>query len=279
MPPRSASPSSTTTARCGARSRCHPARLHPPPAGRAGRGRSVAARTTAVQGRATSADLQWLGGAMTKHYQGDDTDLKLLGAAHSFGQQCDHRRGPRAPGQRLLRRRPAPDAATARTPHAATCRWSSCCATWRPTASPATSSRAAAATSCARSRRRIYGIPPERVIGSSVGLDFSATGNRLHHLAAGLLRRRPSQAGADLEPHRPAADLRRRQLQRRHRDAAVRRRPGRSRRCDCWCSTTTPSASSTTPPARSALSSFPGKKGGRWPVFAATGPWSSPTEN
>ena len=30
---------------------------------------------------ATSGDLQWFGGAITKHYQGDDSDLKVLTGA------------------------------------------------------------------------------------------------------------------------------------------------------------------------------------------------------
>ena len=51
-------------------------------------------------------------------------------------------------------------------------RWSNCCGTWKPTASPATSSPAAAGTSCVRSPARIYGIPPERVVGSSQDLRF-----------------------------------------------------------------------------------------------------------
>ena len=62
------------------------------------------------------------------------------------------------------------------------------------------------------------------------------------------VRRRAGQAGPDLEPHRPAPDRRRRQLERRRPDAPVRRRH-RTRRCACWSSTTTPSASSTTRPA------------------------------
>ena len=49
-----------------------------------------------------------------------------------------------------------------------------------------------------------------------------------------VLRRRPGQAGPDLEPDRPAADPRRRQLERRHPDAALRRRQA-ARRCGCSC--------------------------------------------
>ena len=69
----------------------------------------------------------------------------------------------------------------------------------------------------------IYGIPPERVIGSSSGARARATATARRYKAGHrLLRRRAREAGADLEPHRAAADARRRQLQRRHPDAPVR---------------------------------------------------------
>ena len=74
----------------------------------------------------------------------------------------------------------------------------------------------------------MYGIPPERVIGSAIGLRYQEDehgGTVVYQAAMDVLRRRPGEAGADLEPHRPPADPRRRQLERRHRDAAVRRRP------------------------------------------------------
>ena len=47
---------------------------------------------------------------------------------------------------------------------------------------------------------------------------------RHDHAQAGgrLPRRRPAEAGPDLEPHRPPADPRRRQLERRHPDARLR---------------------------------------------------------
>ena len=134
---------------------------------------------------------------------------------------------------------------------AGTSRWSSCCATWRRTASPPSSPRAATATSCGRSPTTSTAIPPERVIGSSNALRYDGRRPAADRLPgrARRVRRRPGQAGADLEPHRPAADPRRRQLQRRHPDAA-RSPAGRdARRCGCWSTTTTPSGSSTTPPA------------------------------
>ena len=52
------------------------------PHGGAGRGRPVAGRAPAVQGR-VERDYHWLGEAMVKHYQGDDADLGLLMAAVS----------------------------------------------------------------------------------------------------------------------------------------------------------------------------------------------------
>ena len=72
----------------------------------------------------------------------------------------------------------------------------------------------------------IYGIPPS---GSSAAPPGSALpGGRSRRIARlrgrdGRLRRRPDEAGPDLEPDRPTADPRRRQLERRHPDAAVRR--------------------------------------------------------
>ena len=54
---------------------------------------------------------------------------------------------------------------------------------------------------------QLYGIPPERVIGSALGLDFQL-GRRRHRPALQVedrvLRRRPGEAGADLEPDRSA---------------------------------------------------------------------------
>ena len=112
---------------------------------------------------------------------------------------------------------------------AATRRWSSCCATWRPTASPTTSPRAATATSCAPVTEEIYGIPPERVIGSSNALRYQEDGDGgsiVYIAEADVFDDGPVEAGADLEPRRPPPDPRRRQLQRRRPDAPLRRRAG-----------------------------------------------------
>ncbi len=156
---------------------------------------------------AKSGDLSWFGGAITKHYQGDDSELKVLaGAVMSLHESMtveDHAAligaffaeakhptlGPALPGMHLPRR------------------WWSCCDTSKATASPATSSRAVAATSCGPSPATIYGIPPERVVGSAQGLKFEAGRTRrpADPACAGRVRRRPGEAGANLEPHRAAA--------------------------------------------------------------------------
>ena len=209
-------------------------------------------------------DHAWLGGAITKHYQGDDARRE---AAH-------RRRHPGVRGHgrsRRTRTRPGRTSASAAirrsiagSASAATRRWWSCCATWRSTGSRATSPRAATATSCARSRTT--STHPARADHRQLQRAALPGGGRgrLGRLPrrAGHLRRRPGEAGPHLEPHRAPAAHRGRQRQRRHPVPALRRR-GRARRCGCSCSTTTPSASSTTSPAPSRPSRRPTPAAGR----------------
>ena len=76
--PKTASPSSTTTARCGARSRCYiqldfiVRRL----AEKAAADPSL--RDQQPYKAAYERRPEWFGAAITKHYQGDDADLKVL---------------------------------------------------------------------------------------------------------------------------------------------------------------------------------------------------------
>ena len=79
-----------------------------------------------------------------------------------------------------------------------------------------------------------------------------------------LPRRRPREAGAHLDPHRPASGAGCRQLQRRHRDARLHPAPRTSRPCGSWSCTTTPSASSTTSPAPRTPSTARPAATGRW---------------
>ena len=62
---------------------------------------------------AADGDYAWLGDAVTKHYQGDDTDFKVACWSDPYGAQRHHRRGARGQDQRVLRRRQASDAGPA----------------------------------------------------------------------------------------------------------------------------------------------------------------------
>ena len=217
-------------ARRGVRQRRHavvreadadPARLHPAPA-RTRWPRPTRRCASASPGRRpTSATTRWLGAVMAEHYAGDDTNVQDARAAASS------RRTPASASRTSRRSRTRSCAArstrrsAAATSSAPTRRWSSCSATWRPTGSPTTSPPAAAATSCGRSARSVYGIPRERVIGSAHDARVHAatsSGGTITAQAGGRLpRRRPAEADPHLEPHRPPAAARGRQLQRRHR--------------------------------------------------------------
>ena len=199
-------------------------------------------------------DFGWLGQAMVKHYQGDDGDLGLL----------------------MARRFPGPSP-TSRS--SSTARWSTSSSARGRTSQarppvplvrlPA-DGRAAAVPRGQRASSRyiasggdrdfmrpiagdLYGIPPERVIGSSLAIEYREgdddSSRRPLQERDGVLRRRADEAGADLEPHRTPPGDRRRELQRRRPDAALRQVRHAARAAHCSCCTTTPSASSTTPPA------------------------------
>ena len=75
-------------------------------------------------------------------------------------------------GARLDRHAHAIRASTGPTPSSSTSRCSSCSPICAPTASRPSSSRAAASSSCAPWAERVYGIPPEQVVGSSGVVKF-----------------------------------------------------------------------------------------------------------
>ena len=152
--PPSGSRSSTTTARSGARSRCRSSSASSSSASPRWPRPTPSLRDKQPWKAAREQDYAWLGDVITKHYHGDDSDVKVLMARHPPGVRRHERRatttqaadaflrGGKHPtlGQRIPRLRlPA--------------RWSSCCATSRRTVSRTTSPRAAIATSCGRSRK------------------------------------------------------------------------------------------------------------------------------
>ena len=225
--PRTASPRSTTTARCGARSRCRSSSASSCSGWRRWPRPDPSLRERQPWKAAYEQDYAWLGGVITKHYDGDDSDVKVLmgGMLQAFAgmtvDEYDARparafvdgRSTRRSGRRYARLR-------------ATCRWSSCCATSRRTGSRRYIASGGDRDFMRRIAGEIYGIPPERVIGSSNALRYDEDehgGQVVYHGRARRVRRRSGEAGAHLEPDRPAPDRRRRQLERRHPDAAVRR--------------------------------------------------------
>lgn len=141
----------------------------------------VAADPSLAEGQpylaAHNGDLQWFGGAITKHYQGDDSDLKALAAAvlslHDSVKVEDHAAGvgtffaeAKHPtlGRPYLECTYAPMVELLRylEDHDFTCYIVS--GGGRDFMRPVTS--------------RIYGIPPERVVGSAQGLKFVGSDGR-----------------------------------------------------------------------------------------------------
>ena len=175
---------------------------------------------------------------------------------------------PAAPSLRTADATTPPSGAP--TAPARTSRWSSCCATWRPTASPLhrLGRRPRLHAPVRRRHLRHPARAGDRQLQRAALRQTRGRHRRLPRRAR-RLRRWPRQAGAHLEPHRAASAPRRRQLQRRHPDVALRRRarPG----CVCSSSTTTPSASSTTPPVPRWPWNGPPTRAGPWSASRTTG--------
>ena len=165
----------------------------------------MAARDPSLRARqpwkaVTDKDYEWLGDVISRHYRGDDTDLKLIAAGllqaygdftieefeaavEVFFSTAEHPKLGRPYGG------------------ACSSRWSSSCVISGETASRATSSPAAAGIH-ARIAEPCYGIPPEHVIGSSVALKLRARATTVTLVSrgrAGHLQRRGDEAGRHLE--------------------------------------------------------------------------------
>ena len=195
-------------------------------------------------------DYAWLGGVIDKHYAGDDSDVKVLmgGMLAAFAGQTvdDYARGRRG----VPRRGAAPDArargsaTAAYVPMVELLRYLEANGFTCYIASGGSRDFMRAVTGRDLRRSRPSGSSAART--GSAYADDEHGGSLAYLAAAGRVRRRPGEAGADLEPDRPAADRRRRQLERRRPDAPLRGRQRIGRRCACSSCTTTPSASSTT---------------------------------
>ena len=174
---------------------------------------------------AREKDYAWLGGVLTKHYHGDDSDVKVLlgGILQAFATISVDTYAEMA--ERFL----------LTTHHPTLGRRLRDCA-YLPMVELLHYLEANGFTTYIASggdrdfmrpvTAEIYGIPAERVIGSSAGLRYQEDDSRrITRLPGrdGRLRRRPDEARPHLEPDRPTARDRRRELQRRHPDAPVRR--------------------------------------------------------
>ena len=217
-------------------------------------------------------DYAWLGGVITKHYAGDDSDVKVLmgGILQAFA------------GQTVEEYAEAAAAFLADAPHPTLGRRLRECA-YVPMVELLRYLEAPRLHVLHRLGRqpRLHAGDHERALRHPARARdrqlqraplHRRRGRRRAHVpgGAGRVRRRPRQAGADLEPDRAAADPRRRQLERRRPDARFR---GGRRRSGCSCSTTTPSASSTTSPG--AEQSLERAKSDGWTVVSVKDDWGT----
>ena len=257
--PQRASPCSTTTARCGVR---RPLYIQLDFIVRRLAEKAAADASLAEQQpykAAVSGDLSWFGGAITKHYQGDDTDLKVLTGAvmslhesmnvedhaarvsaffaeakhptlgrpylgvhlHADGRVAAVPRGKRLHLLHRVRRRPRLHAADHRDDLR----------------------HPAGAGGRQRAGLRFEGNDGHGDLLIKPALDFWDDGPEKPVRIWSRIGRRPILLGG--------------QLQRRRRDAAVLRDGQEPRRSDCWSCTTTPIASSTTRQARNGRWSMP----------------------
>ena len=151
---RSAWRCSTTTARCGVRSRCRSSSTSSCAGSSRWPRRQPELRERQPWKAAYERDYGWLGALMAEHYAGDDTQRAGSWPRASWpptrgsASRTSRRSPTRSCAPRSIRR------SVAAISSAPTRRWSSCSATWRRTGSRTTSPRAAVATSCGRSARR-----------------------------------------------------------------------------------------------------------------------------
>ena len=144
-------------------------------------------------------------GALAGRREGHAADRHGHARRHDDRGVRDDRRRTGSPPRAI------PDAAGS-TPRWSTSRCSSCSTTCAPTASRPSSSPAAASSSCAPWTERVYGIPPEQVVGSSIKTKYeaprrqagagAAAGDRLHRRQGRQARRHQpaTSAGARSSP-------------------------------------------------------------------------------
>ena len=200
------------------------ARVHPEAARRDGRNSTTSLRERQPWKAARDKDYAWLGGAINKHYAGDDSDVALLlgGIVQAFaGMTVDVDYADSAHG--FLTKGDHPTlgrsfSACAYTPMIDLLQYLEAHGFSNFIASGGDRDFMRPVT------EEIYGIPSERVIGSSNALGYEAGehGGRVVYMAKpDFFDDGPVKPVRIWSRVRAPADLRRRELERRHRDAAL----------------------------------------------------------
>ena len=175
-----ASRRSTTTARCGARSRCRSSSTSPSTALAELRDAdAVAPRRSSRSKAGVRAGLAWLAGVDGEALPRRRPRHAVARRPRSRGIRRHDRRRRTTRASRTSSRRDHPTLER-RVPR---CGYQPMVELMRyleANDSPSTSPPAAIATSCEQIAKAIYGIPPERVIGSSMTLDYQETGDGRH---------------------------------------------------------------------------------------------------
>jgi FMN phosphatase YigB (HAD superfamily) len=210
-------------------------------------------------------DYAWLSAAMVKHYHGDDGDLKVLigGLQQSFGGMSVDDYEAEVEGFLGSARHPTldrPYRACTYRPMVELLRYLEVggFATFIASGGDRDFMRPAAAP--------LYGIPADRVIGSSFALRYREDdhgGAVIYKSSLDVFDDGPEKryaSGAGSAAGRSSLAATPTGTCRCCSSPAVRR----GRRCACWCCTTTPSASSTTPRAPRRRWSARGRGAGRW---------------
>ena len=184
FPWRSASPSSTTTAPSGPRSRCRPSCTTSCSGGRLRR-RPTRPSPRSSRTRPSPAETsRWLGAAVDKHYAGDDSDLHAIVGAVIAATENESVEDYAASVAEFYRDALHPVLERSRTRAWSTNRWSSCCAHLEANGFTCYIVSGGDRDFMRPMTVDNYGIPPERVIGSAVGLVYDAETNDVRYGAS-----------------------------------------------------------------------------------------------
>ena len=222
-------------------------------------------------------DFDWLGGALAKHYQGDDSNLKVMagGLLQAYEGATIEEFESTAAAFMHSARHPTLDRSYLE------CAFLPMVELLDYLAANGFTNYIASGGGrdfMRVSSQELYGIPPDRVIGSTVALEYRESGDMaqiVHTAKPDILDDGPAKPVRIWSRIGRTTDRRRGQLERRHPDAAIRLPTRPAPRSACSFCTTIPTASSTTPRARRTPSSGRRRRGGRSSASRTTGRPSS----